>query len=193
MVVLRETLLSLDYYHPAMAAESRAKAVILDQDQRISAAQLASMVGLWATGEGPLYRQLARAVEQLIERGAVRNGDLLPPERKLAAELDVARGTIVGAYTALAETGVVARTQGSGTRVTTAPAIEGHGNARIGDALFDSAPAAIDLLTAVPQVLPRVLELANEVDLTAHRHLLDDSEPAGVVAPPGADCGPDDS
>lgn len=153
----------------------------MGQESRLTSERLASMIGLWSSGRGPLYGQLADAVERLIGGGLVRHGDLLPPERRLAATLEVARGTVVSAYGQLAERGLVARVQGSGTRVQAPATLEVETASRIGDPLFDSTPLAIDLLTAVPRVLPRVLDLVNAVDLGRYGAALDDTEPAGIL------------
>lgn len=139
------------------------------------------MIGLWSLGRGSLYSQLSAAIKRLIESGAIRNGDLLPPERGLADVLEVSRGTVVSAYRRLAEEMLVERTQGSGTRVRTAEVSGVDPADRIGDALFEAVPRSIDLLTAVPRVTPRVLKAAESVDLSAHREYLDDSEPAGIL------------
>src|SRR3954470_5412148 len=71
----------------------------------------------WATGRGPLFRLLARAVASGIERGVLERGTKLPPERALAAALVVSRGTVVAAYDHLVGDGLIERRQGSGTYV----------------------------------------------------------------------------
>src|SRR5687768_843499 len=58
-----------------------------------------------ATGRGPLYVRLARAVAEDITRGRLRPGDRLPGTRTLAAELRVHRSTVVAAYAELAAQG----------------------------------------------------------------------------------------
>jgi DNA-binding transcriptional MocR family regulator len=71
----------------------------------------------WENGPGPLYERLATGLRGAIERGDIPLGTRLPPERTLAAELDVSRTTVVGAYGALRELGWVESRQGSGTYV----------------------------------------------------------------------------
>ena len=78
---------------------------------------LAPLMGNWTAGEGPLYRQLADRVAELVRDGDLRPDDKLPPERTLAEELAVSRSTTVAAYALLQERGVVVRRQGSGTRI----------------------------------------------------------------------------
>jgi DNA-binding transcriptional MocR family regulator len=79
---------------------------------------LAPLLGNWTAGNGPLYRQLADRVGELVRDGDLRPSDLLPPERTLAEELAVSRSTAVAAYALLQERGVVVRRQGSGTRIS---------------------------------------------------------------------------
>jgi GntR family transcriptional regulator / MocR family aminotransferase len=61
-----------------------------------------------------LYQQLVEA----IVRGQLREGDLLPPTRQLAASLRVSRSTVTAAYDRLAGDGYVTARVGSGTFVT---------------------------------------------------------------------------
>lgn len=67
--------------------------------------------------KGPLYRQLANGLAELIDSGELTPGELLPPERALAQGLTISRTTVVSAYRSLADSGRVDRRQGSGTRV----------------------------------------------------------------------------
>ena len=53
----------------------------------------------------PLGRQIEAELRRLIRTGAVAAGDPLPSTRSLAADLDVSRGVIVGAYAQLAAEG----------------------------------------------------------------------------------------
>jgi DNA-binding transcriptional MocR family regulator len=81
---------------------------------------LGPLVGNWSSGVGPLYKQLAERVAQLVREGDLRPNDRLPPERTLAQDLAVSRSTTVAAYSLLADNGVIVRRQGSGTRITAA-------------------------------------------------------------------------
>lgn len=97
---------------------------------KISPARVAMLLGPWATGGGPLYAALADALRAAIERGELPEGTVLPPERELAGRLHVSRTTVVGAYGALKEAGVLASRQGRGTWVAAAAA------PRAGDVAF---------------------------------------------------------
>lgn len=156
----------------------------------MAADELAARLGLWASGPGPLYRQLADALARLIRSGVLRGGARLPAERTLAACLSLSRGTVVAAYDALRDAGDVTRVQGQGTTVRAgAAAIDPAHQRPVGDALFQGSPASIDLLMAVPDVLPEVLELVRGVDLGADPAVLNSSEPAGIPALRGAIAG----
>src|SRR4051812_575302 len=83
----------------------------------VAMSRLLAEVDDWASGRGPLFRLLARAVASGIERGVLERGTRLPPERALAAALLVSRGTVVAAYDVLVADGLVERRRGSGTYV----------------------------------------------------------------------------
>lgn len=65
----------------------------------------------------PAYLQVARAVSQLIEGGALPEGTALPSERDLSTHLGLSRVTVRQAFRVLEEQGLVVRRQGSGTFV----------------------------------------------------------------------------
>jgi GntR family transcriptional repressor for pyruvate dehydrogenase complex len=60
-------------------------------------------------------------VRGLIERGELRPGDRLPPERELAVQLGVSRPTVRTSLRALATMGAVQSRQGAGTFITDGP------------------------------------------------------------------------
>ncbi len=84
---------------------------------QLHAAEFARMMGEWAPGTGPLYRELAMKLQALIEEGALPPDSLLPPERPLAEALVVSRTTVSAAYEALRKRRLVESRRGSGTRV----------------------------------------------------------------------------
>lgn len=146
----------------------------------MGANRLVQLLGQWSNGSGPLYRQLAERLTASIESGALHVGDQLPPERALADALSVSRGTVVRAYDDLAANGSVRRLQGSGTTV------QGHDlragavpDRFIGERLWAPELASIDLLKAIPTMLPAVAQLISSIDLTAHTGDLDGAEPLG--------------
>lgn len=85
-------------------------------------ARLQSQLGQWSARSGPLYRRLAGALRDGIERGEIEAGTRLPPERSLAQDLAVSRTTVVQAYALLRKDGCLESRQGSGSYVRRAPA-----------------------------------------------------------------------
>lgn len=66
----------------------------------------------------PIYRQIAKYIENGITNGSFSAQNPLPSERKLAAEFRVNRSTIVAAYDELEANGFVERKKGSGTMIS---------------------------------------------------------------------------
>ncbi|WP_262689706.1 GntR family transcriptional regulator [Kordiimonas aestuarii] len=80
---------------------------------------LSNLIGtLDGTSPLPKYQQLARAIERAIERGALPKGDALPPERDIAADMNVSRITVRKALDGLVENGLLDRKQGAGTFIS---------------------------------------------------------------------------
>jgi GntR family transcriptional repressor for pyruvate dehydrogenase complex len=71
--------------------------------------------------------EVVRHVALLIERGKLRPGDRLPPERELAQELGVSRPTVRAGLHALGAMGVTESRQGAGTFITGGPPRLGAG------------------------------------------------------------------
>jgi GntR family transcriptional repressor for pyruvate dehydrogenase complex len=65
--------------------------------------------------------QVVSYVRSLIDRGLVRPGDRLPPERELATQIGVSRPTVRAGLHALAAIGVVQSRHGSGTYIPAGP------------------------------------------------------------------------
>lgn len=69
------------------------------------------------SGPEPLYYRLAQRVIEAIGSGMLLPGDQLPPEKDLAADLNISRATLRNAWAYLEKTGVLSRRQGAGTFV----------------------------------------------------------------------------
>lgn len=67
--------------------------------------------------DSPLRQRIATAVIEQIRLGRLGPGDALPSTRSLAAELAVARSSVVDAYDELAAAGYTTARLGSGTRI----------------------------------------------------------------------------
>src|SRR5947199_7528804 len=65
----------------------------------------------------PIHDQLVAQVGQLVACGALAPGERLPSIRGLASRLGIHHLTVLGAYRALAERGVLVIREGSGVRV----------------------------------------------------------------------------
>jgi DNA-binding transcriptional MocR family regulator len=147
---------------------------------KVGSNRLVQLLGQWSNGDGPLYRQLAARIGDLIADGSLRASDQLPPERSLATALVVSRGTVVRAFDQLASEGRVVRVQGSGTTVAGRPLEVGPRSGEfVGERLWRSEGSAVDLLMAIPTLLPEVAELVTSIDLTEHVADLDGAEPLG--------------
>lgn len=65
----------------------------------------------------PAFEQIRSQLANLILLGALATDERLPSVRQLAADLQVAPGTVARAYTALENEGLVTTGRGAGTRV----------------------------------------------------------------------------
>ena len=77
--------------------------------------------------EGQSADQVVHHIAVRIERGELRPGDRLPPERELARELGLSRPTVRAGLHALAAMGVTESRQGAGTFITGGPPRLGAG------------------------------------------------------------------
>ncbi|WJM16988.1 aminotransferase class I/II-fold pyridoxal phosphate-dependent enzyme [Microbacterium arborescens] len=71
--------------------------------------------------------EIADSVRMLLERGALRSDDALPPVRTLAEQLGVNRNTVVAAYRLLAQAGIVVARGRGGTRITEVSPVAAEG------------------------------------------------------------------
>src|SRR5512137_2036715 len=65
-----------------------------------------------------LYEQIVQQVEESIQKGALKPGNQLPPERELAQKFGVSRTAVREAVKTLREKGLVSSHQGRGTFIT---------------------------------------------------------------------------
>ncbi len=74
---------------------------------------------------GPRYVQLRRRLSEGVDRGLLKEGSSLPPEREIATITELSRVTVRKAIQALAEDGIIVQKQGSGSFVASdTPQIE---------------------------------------------------------------------
>lgn len=66
----------------------------------------------------PVYRQITQSITRLVKQGSLKPGDKLIPERELAADLNLSRGTIKKAYGELENNNVIEVVQGRGSFIS---------------------------------------------------------------------------
>jgi DNA-binding transcriptional MocR family regulator len=130
--------------------------------------RLATLLGPWAAGPGPLYERLARAIGAAVDRGELPPGTMLPTERDLAARLAVSRTTVVSAYGALKGGGRLESRQGRGTWVpgppAPRPAPERPFSAELYAGLLGAQPPGVIALTAAcPPPTSLIAEVLSEM------------------------------
>ncbi|MGY1501840.1 GntR family transcriptional regulator [Streptomyces sp. QTS52] len=113
------------------------------------------------TSQVPPYEQIRAQLAALIRTGRLAEGERLPTVRQLAADLDLAPGTVARAYHALEAAELIRTRRGAGTRVAALPS-EPHtldaGQLTTLARDFTSAARALgagtqDILTAVRDAL----------------------------------------
>jgi DNA-binding transcriptional MocR family regulator len=142
-------------------------------DRFVETARLVGLLGDWGAPPGPLYRNLARALQRVVELGELQPGQRLPAERQLASALAVSRATVVAAYDQLRGLGVVQSRHGSGTTVSPRPRPAGRagGDDRVpgGRAnsifrlLVDGPGGLISLTLALEPAAPELAQALGEV------------------------------
>ena len=124
-------------------------------------------------------RSLEAGLRTAIRAGRLKPGDAVPSTRELAADLELARATVVAAYDQLVAEGYLAARQGAPTRVAAGPwTVEHH----------VSEPSRpdfrLDLIPGEPDssLFPRAawLRCTREVLATAPNDLLGYGEPSGL-------------
>ena len=155
---------------------------MVHNDRRIDPKRLMLLLGRWSDGSGPLYALLGSGLGAIIDGGLLDHGDRLPPERRLAAALSVARGTVVRAYDELQASEHVDRRRGSGTYVVCRP-ITGERRPSNRTTAMISPAQALDLRVARPALLPSVRAIIDRPLLgNASHQQLASVDPAGLPA-----------
>src|SRR6266511_2399844 len=118
---------------------------------------------------GPVYRAIADAIDQDIQRGALRAGTRLPPHRDLADHLGVTVTTITRAYTEAARRGLTSGHVGRGTFIRGAETED-----------REDGPIDLSLNVLMPDKEVAVLE-----SRLFQRRVLPWTQLLGYVRPPG--------
>ena len=136
-------------------------------EMKVNPDRLATYLGPWAAGQGPLYERLANAIEGAMDRGELAAGTMLPTERDLAGRLAVSRTTVVSAYGELKEAGRLESRQGRGTWVAGPPAAppssERPFSAELYGGILGPQPGIIELTAACPPAPPLIAEVMAQV------------------------------
>lgn len=109
--------------------------------------------------ETPAYRQIIEQITILIRDGKLTAGDRLPPERELASELGVARGTIKSAYEKLAANNIIEIAQGRGTFVSSGQYIMAEGRKESAIRILSSAISELDKLKFNPNEISSMFQI----------------------------------
>jgi DNA-binding transcriptional MocR family regulator len=138
----------------------------------LHSSRLVALLGRWPNSRGPLYRQLATRLEELIVRGEIGAEQRLPAERALADALAISRTTAVAAYDVLRDRGLVERRRGSGTWVSR-PSRPVRGVVSPFNPLFlqllDPARDLIDMTCAAPTALDALPDIIDDALAAAAR------------------------
>jgi GntR family transcriptional regulator len=126
------------------------------------------------SGSGPLYRQVKRALQRLIERGRYAPGDTLPSETEIARTLGVSIGTLRRAVDELVHDNLLVRLQGRGTFVAL------HNNERFLFQFFHIEPRP-----QPPFAEPHEREFPQVECLAFGRSKADETEAAALRIRPG--------
>ncbi|KAA9089126.1 FadR/GntR family transcriptional regulator [Microbacterium radiodurans] len=123
-----------------------------------------------------LADSLSMSLERLVLEGGLRDGDRLPPERDLAVQLGVSRGSLREALRALELRGLLERTPGRGTIVRDATR-SAHADVLVsGLALHtDDFMQALEVRACIePPMAARAAQRATDLDIAQLRRILDD-------------------
>lgn len=87
----------------------------LDEVQSVALHPMTMWVPIIEGRKGPVYRAIADAIDEDVQKGVLRAGNKLPPHRDLADHLGVTVTTITRAYTEAARRGLTSGHVGRGT------------------------------------------------------------------------------
>lgn len=128
--------------------------------------QVATYLGNWSRGKGPLHRQLTGAIIRCIQDGLFLPGSRLPAERALAEILSLSRTTVLNTYQTLRAEGWIESRHGSGTWISSHQAITARQqaytavleNSSLMPLAYINREEIVDFTLATPEALPGMLE-----------------------------------
>src|SRR5215831_7818567 len=113
----------------------------------------------WRAFRGSTAREISQAVEDAIEQGALRPGEVLPSVRELAGELQVSPATVAGAFRELRSRGVLTTRERRGTRVSARPPIARRSLVPVPGNVRDLSTDNPD-----PELLPRLTPILRKLE-----------------------------
>ena len=112
----------------------------------------------------PVYQQICEAIRNMVIEGKLRPGDKIPPERDMAVELKIARGTIKKAYEMLEKQNIASSNQGLGTFIRDIPVRERDSRITLATDSIERA------LVEMEDLRLSYFEIRNLVDLKIMEH-----------------------
>lgn len=113
----------------------------------------------WQALRGSTVREISQAVEEAIEQGTLRPGEVLPSVRELASALQVSPATVAGAFRELRSRGVLTTRERRGTRVSARPPIARRSLVPVPGNVRDLSTDNPD-----PELLPRLPPVLRKLD-----------------------------
>ncbi|MFC8246179.1 GntR family transcriptional regulator [Streptomyces chartreusis] len=114
------------------------------------------------TSQVPPYEQIRAQLAALIRTGRLTEGERLPTVRQLAADLDLAPGTVARAYRELEAAELIRTRRGAGTRVAALPSEpHAHDARQLGTLARDFTSAARALGAGTEDILAAVRNALN--------------------------------
>jgi DNA-binding transcriptional regulator YhcF (GntR family) len=121
----------------------------------------------------PVYRQIIERITSLVTSGGLKPGDKLAPERELALQLGIARGTITKAYEELVRSGIIEVAQGRGSFVSMRQDILPRGRKEKAVELINTLMNELDALRFSPREIKSIFDLIllEREERTEHFHV----------------------
>jgi DNA-binding transcriptional regulator YhcF (GntR family) len=121
----------------------------------------------------PVYRQIIEKITSLVAAGGLKPGDRLPPERELALQLGIARGTITRAYEELVRSGILEVAQGRGSFISSRQDVLPRGRKERAVELINNLVNELDALRFSSREIKSIVDLVllEREERTEHSHV----------------------
>ncbi len=125
---------------------------------------LAGRIRLDFRADEPIYVQIVRQIEALVQQGTLKPGDQLPTVRELAIDLRINFSTVARAYRILDEQRLISTQRGRGTYIETAS--NGAGQVQAQGAGYSAASVSPERLAGLAE---RFIREAGELGASAEQ------------------------